>query len=123
MEERAPLGLWLQVDGCCNGPSGVAAEFTPSGFMFLKQGWKSFALMCDLKQGHLLHFKYDGAATLFVKIFRVFGSRLECCAESEDSSYSGSSGEDDSDDGATSSGGSGKDDSSPHNKDEGEDSD
>ena len=29
MAERAPLGLWVQADSCCNGPSWVATEFTP----------------------------------------------------------------------------------------------
>jgi hypothetical protein len=101
----------------------VAAEFTPSGFMFLKQGWKSFALARGLKRGHLLHFKYDGAATLFVKIFGVFGSRLEYCAESEDGSYSGSSSEDDNDSGTSPSDGSGSGGSFPRIKSEDEDSD
>ena len=59
MVDRAPLGLWVLADGCCNGPSWVATEFTPSGFMFLKLGWKSFALACGLKWGHILQFKYD----------------------------------------------------------------
>ena len=54
MADRTPLGLWVQADGCCNGPSWVATEFTPSAFMFLKQGWKSFALARGLKQGHVL---------------------------------------------------------------------
>ena len=103
--DHAPLGLWVQADGCCNGPSWVAVEFTPVGFMFLKQGWKSFALARGLKRGHVLQFKYDGAATLFVKIFGISGSRLECCAESEDGSDSSSSSEDDSSSGAAPSGG------------------
>jgi hypothetical protein len=123
MADRVPLGLWVQADGYCNGPSWVATEFTPSGFMFLKRGWKSFALARGLKRGHVLQFKYDGAATLFVKIFGISDNRLECCTESEDGSYSGSSSEDDSDSGAAPSGGSGSDDSCPRVKSEDEDSD
>ena len=61
--------------------------------------------------------------TLFVKIFGLSGSRLECCAKSEDGSYSGSSSEDDSSSGAALSGGGGSDDDSPHVKNEDEDSD
>ena len=97
-------------------------EFAPSGFMFLKQGWKSFALARGLKRGHVLQFKYDRAATLFVKIFGLSCSRLECCAESEDDSYSGSSNEDDSSSGAAS-GGSGNNSDSPRIKSEDKDSD
>ena len=123
MADHAPSGLWVQADGCCNGPSWVATELTASGFMFLRQGWKSFALARGLKQGHILQFKYDGAATLFVKIFVLSGSRLECCVESEDGSYSGSFHEDDSSDGVAPSGGGGCDSGSPHVKSEDEDFD
>ena len=90
--------------------------------MFLRQGWKSFALARGLKRGHILQFKYDGAATLFVKIFGLFGSRLACWAESEDS-YSSSSSEDDSSDGVAPSGGGGGDGGSPRVKSEDEDED
>lgn len=37
MEDNGPLGLWLQADGYCNGPSWVATEFSLAGFMFLKR--------------------------------------------------------------------------------------
>lgn len=47
------LGLWLQPDDCCNSSSWVATELTPSGFMFLKWGWKSFTLAHGLKEGHV----------------------------------------------------------------------
>lgn len=86
MEDGEPLGLWLQADGCCNGPFWVAAEFSPAGFMFLARGWKPFARSDDLRRGQVLQFRYDGAATLFVKFFRVSGGRMECCAESESGS-------------------------------------
>ena len=49
MADRAPLGMWLMADSCCKGPSWVATEFTPTGFMFLRQEWKSFALARNLK--------------------------------------------------------------------------
>lgn len=110
MTERAPLGLWLQPDGCCNGPSWVLTEFTSSGFMFLKRGWKSFALPRGLKEGHTLHFKYDGGATLFMKIFGVTGCHRDCCMESDNGS--GSSSGDGGGGSSTSTGGSGSDDDS-----------
>nr|XP_020178608.1 B3 domain-containing protein Os03g0212300-like [Aegilops tauschii subsp. strangulata] len=96
-----PLGLWLQPDGCCNKSSWVAAEFTPSGYMYLTWGWKSFPHARGLKEGHTLHFKFDGAATLFMKIFGDAGGCLECCIENDNSSGGHSSGDDSSDDGST----------------------
>lgn len=122
MEGKEPLGLWVQADGCCSGPSWVATEFTPAGFMFLKQGWKSFALARGLKRGHLLQFKYDGAATLFVKIFGACGARLGCCAESEDDSGSDSSDGSDSGSSGDSSSGGESGEGSPRIKSEDEDS-
>ncbi|KAE8798055.1 hypothetical protein D1007_26666 [Hordeum vulgare] len=44
MEEVATLGLWLQRDGCCYGPTWVAMEFNSLTFMFLGRGWKLFSL-------------------------------------------------------------------------------
>jgi hypothetical protein len=97
MESSRPSGLWLQVDGCCNGPSWVATEFSTTDSLFLTRGWKSFARSCGLGQGQLLQFRYDGAATLFVKFFGVPGGRMECCAESESSSGTDSTSESESD--------------------------
>nr|XP_020164295.1 B3 domain-containing protein Os03g0212300-like [Aegilops tauschii subsp. strangulata] len=104
-----PLGLWLQPDGYCNKSSLVAAEFTPSGYVYLTRGWKSFARARGLKEGYTLLFKFDGAATLFVKIFGEAGGRLECCMESDSSSSGHSSGDDSGDDGSDSHGRSGSD--------------
>ncbi|KAE8786496.1 hypothetical protein D1007_39646 [Hordeum vulgare] len=69
MEDLMPLGMWLQLDGYCNGPRWVATEFNTLGFLFMRSGWKSFALTQGLRDGHVLHFEFDGAATLFVKVF------------------------------------------------------
>ncbi|KAE8792912.1 hypothetical protein D1007_32414 [Hordeum vulgare] len=61
--------------------------------MLLKRGWKSFALTLVLKEGHVLHFKFDGVAMLFMKIFGEAGNRLGCCMDSDrsggGSSFSG----------------------------------
>ena len=96
MEELAtdtPLGLWLQPDGYCNKSSLVAAEFTPSGYVYLTRGWKLFTRSRGLKEAHTLNFKFNGAAMLFMKIFKEAGGRLECCMESDSSnSSSGGSG-------------------------------
>ena len=94
MENNRPPGLWLQVEGCPNGPSWISVEYTADDSMLLGQGWKSFARSRRLTRGQYLACKYDGDATLTVKIFRAAGGRMECCAESESSSGSGSCDED-----------------------------
>jgi hypothetical protein len=80
-----PVGLWLQPDGCCNWSSWTEVEVTPSGYVYLTRGWQSFFHARGLKGRHTLHFKYDGATTLFVKIFGKDGGRLGCCPESDSS--------------------------------------
>ncbi|KAE8787814.1 heat shock cognate 70 kda protein 1 [Hordeum vulgare] len=81
MEDLAPLGLWLQPNGCCNGLSWVAMEFNSLGFMFLRRGWKMFTLAQCLWDGHVLHFKFDWSAMFFVKVFVSADGRLDCCME------------------------------------------
>ncbi|KAE8777810.1 hypothetical protein D1007_49396 [Hordeum vulgare] len=85
MEKLAHLGMWLQPDSCCNRPTCMAIEFNNLGFMSLGHGWKSFALSQGLQEGHVLHFKFFGASTLFVKTFGSVGGRLECCLEGDSS--------------------------------------
>ena len=98
--EKKPSGLWLQLDGCPNGPSWVEVGYPLPRAMDLEKGWKSFARSQDLGRGMHLMLRYDGKATVFVKIFGIFGERPKCCAESESgdslSSYSGDDGSDDS---------------------------
>ena len=100
--EKKPSGLWLQVDGCPNGPSWVEVGYPLPGAMDLGKGWKTFARSHGLGRGMHLVFRYDGKAMAFMKIFDMFGERPACCAESESdwslSSYSGnSSGSEDDD--------------------------
>ncbi|KAE8776614.1 heat shock cognate 70 kda protein 1 [Hordeum vulgare] len=85
MEELTPLGMWLRPDGCCNGPTWVAMEFNSLIFWFLRRGWKLIALTQGLQDGHVLHFKFDGAAALFMKAFGSTGGRLNCCMEDSSS--------------------------------------
>lgn len=56
----------------------------------------------------MLHFEFDGAATLFMKIFAEAGNRLDCRMESNIDNSGGSFGDGSSDN--TSSEGSGSDD-------------
>ena len=56
----------------------------------LTQWWKTFACSQRLEREQILHFRFNGENTLFVKIFQYLCGCAECSAESE------SSGEDDS---------------------------
>jgi hypothetical protein len=87
-EDIRPSGFWLQAEGCPNGPSWAFTELTAAGAMLLGQGWKSFSRARRLSRGQCLVFRYDGDATLFVKIFGVDGGRMECCMESSSGSSS-----------------------------------
>ena len=64
-----PDSLWLQADGCFSKASWVEVEVTPAGNVFLNRGWQTFARTRGLRGRCTLHFKYDRAATLFVKVF------------------------------------------------------
>ncbi|KAE8801294.1 hypothetical protein D1007_23083 [Hordeum vulgare] len=54
--------------------------------MFLTLGWKSLTRSRTLDPGHLLHFRFDGSATLSMKFFEVTGVCLDCRAESSSGS-------------------------------------
>ena len=87
-DDGRPTGFWLQVDGCPNGPSWVAVEYTIDDFMLLGRGWKAFTRSRHLTRGQYLAFEYDGDVTLSVKIFRAEGGRVDCCAECDSNSRS-----------------------------------
>ncbi|KAE8802910.1 hypothetical protein D1007_21264 [Hordeum vulgare] len=67
-------------------------EFNSLGFLFLRCGWKSFALAQGLQDGHVLHFKFDKAATPFLKFYGSVGGRLDSCMKDSSSRSSGPSG-------------------------------
>ncbi|KAE8775466.1 Heat shock cognate 70 kDa protein 1 [Hordeum vulgare] len=69
MPASGPWGLWLQADGCCSRASWVEVEVTPDGYVYLNRGWQTLARARGLKGRRHLLFKYDGEATLVVKIF------------------------------------------------------
>ena len=56
----------------------------PSGDVFLERGWQSFVRACRLQGRCTLHFRYDGALTLFVRVFSEEGMRLGCCPKADD---------------------------------------
>jgi hypothetical protein len=70
-----PGGLWLQMDGCINDPCWVHVGFGSSDRMILAQGWKTFSHSQRLEQEQILHLRFNGEDTLFVKIFMYLGGR------------------------------------------------
>ena len=58
-------------------------EATPTGYAFLSRRWQTFAHAHGLEGRLTFHFKHDGTATLFVRIFEEDGRRLGCCPEGD----------------------------------------
>ena len=77
-------GLWLQADGCCSKASWVAVETSAAGNIALARGWQTFARARGLGRRCTLHFKYDGDATLYVRVFGEDGRPAGCCPEVND---------------------------------------
>ena len=50
-----------------------------TGKIFMTRGWGEVARVCHAKGALATHFEYDGASTLFFKVFDMEGCRLECC--------------------------------------------
>ena len=90
----APGGLWLQADGCCSRASWVSLEVSAAGSLFLARGWQTFARARGLSRRCTLHFKFDGDATLYVRVFGEDGRRAGCCPEGDDRGWEPSSGDD-----------------------------
>ena len=83
MPPRGPLELWLQHARCCSLAIGAEVEVVPSGGIFMTRGWGEVARACRVEGALAIHFEYDGAATLFFKVFDAEGRRLECCPGGE----------------------------------------
>ncbi|KAE8770018.1 hypothetical protein D1007_58310 [Hordeum vulgare] len=81
MEGSRPTGLWLRVDGYYNGPIWVAVDLSPSSARFLTRGWNLFVRSHVLCPEHILHFTFNGDATLSMRFFGSYDSRLKSCAK------------------------------------------
>ena len=46
----------------------------------MTRGWGEVARTCRAEGALAIHFEYDGASTLFFKVFDKEGRRLECCS-------------------------------------------
>ena len=51
LEQRKSPGLWLQMDGCPNGPFWVEVDYPLPNVLDLVRGWKAFARLHDLCVG------------------------------------------------------------------------
>ena len=54
------------------------------GNIALARGWQTFTPARGLGKRCTLHFKYDGDATLYVRVFGEDGRRTGCCPEVND---------------------------------------
>ena len=90
----APGGLWLQADGCCSRASWASLEVSAAGSLALTRGWQTFAHARGLSCRCTLHFKFDGDATLHVRVLGEDGRRAGCCPEGDDRGWEPSSGDD-----------------------------
>ena len=72
------------MDGCCSKASWFAVEVPVAGNAALARGWQTFARARGLGRRCTLHFKYDGNATLYVRVLGEDGCRVWCCTEDND---------------------------------------
>ena len=49
----------------------------------MSRGWGKVTRVCRARGALAIHFEYDGASTLFFKVFDAEGRRLECCSGEE----------------------------------------
>ena len=60
----------------------------------MARGWQTFARARGLSLRCTLHFKFDGDATLYVRVFGEDGRRTGCCPEGDDRGWEPSSSDD-----------------------------
>ena len=78
MPPRGPLELWLQHADCDAPVTGAEVEAVSTGKIFMTRGWDEVVRVCRAKGALAIHFEYDGASTLYFKVFDAEGHRLEC---------------------------------------------
>ena len=64
---------------CYSLATGPEVEVVSPGKIFMTRGWGEVVRVCHAEGGLAIHFEYDGASTLFFKVFDEEGHRLECC--------------------------------------------
>ena len=83
MLSRGPLELWLQHAYCGAPATGAEIKAVPTGKIFMTRGWGEITRVCRARGALAIHFEYDGASTLFFKVFDAEGRHLECCPGEE----------------------------------------
>jgi hypothetical protein len=79
LPRRGPVTMRLQHAGCrCR--AGVAdVKVVPSGEVFMMHGWGEISRACRPERASIVHFMFDGASTLFFKVFGDDGPRVDHC--------------------------------------------
>ena len=62
----------------------MAVETSAAGNIALARGWQTFARVRGPSRRCTLHFKYDGNAALYMRVFGEDGRRIGCCPEDND---------------------------------------
>ena len=83
MPPRGPLELWLQHANYDAPATGAEIKAVPADKIFMTHGWGEVAWVCRATGALAIHLEYDGATTLFFKVFNAEGCRLECCPGGE----------------------------------------
>ena len=83
MPPRGPLELWLQHADYDAPATGAEVEAISPGKIFMTRGWGEIARVCRARGALAIHFEYDGASTLFFKVFNTEGRCLEYCSGEE----------------------------------------
>ena len=76
---RGPTVLWLQHAGCRSQATAAEVEVVSPGKILMTHGWGEVTRACRAEGALTIHFDYDGASTLFFKVFDEEGRQLECC--------------------------------------------
>ena len=69
MPPRGPLEIWLQHADCDAPATGAEVEVVSQGKIFMTRGWGEVARACRSEGALAIHFEYDGASTMFFKVF------------------------------------------------------
>ena len=77
MPPRGPLELWPQHADCDAPATGAEVEVVSPGKIFMTRGWGEVTRVCRAEGALAIHFEYDGASTLFFKVFNEEGHHME----------------------------------------------
>lgn len=76
---RGPPELWLQHADCDAPATRAEVEAVSPGKIFMTRGCGEVAWVWRAEVALAIHFRYNGASTMFFKVLDAEGRRLECC--------------------------------------------